>query len=283
MPPLPSSYGALGALYPSAPRGLMAAAAAAAALDTAAHPICSALVMAHGAVVTDVTDIPEDTVVAQLEHLEACDRLGGLAIGVLANHRTVGVAMKYAERIDGPVILDIEVSGPSGETVLTQRGLTALLDHLGVADVVLASRADAELAAGCEIRSLDDAQVAAQRLSRRGARGVVIKCGVLPARHFDTEPTGDTPFYSDLYFDGSDFALFEAPSVEADATGASAAHSAGLMAALLRGLELTDALQVAKQFATDALRLSAARPHGLAYVEAASLLSFPNHEHDPAA
>ena len=61
------------------------------------------------------------------------------------------------------MVLDLVASGPSGETVLSARGIDAVAERLGAADLVTLSRADAELVTGGEIASLDDAQVAAQR------------------------------------------------------------------------------------------------------------------------
>jgi hydroxymethylpyrimidine/phosphomethylpyrimidine kinase len=169
------------------------------------------------------------------------------------------------------VVLDLQLSGPSGETVLTQRGIDVVIDRLGVPDLVIVGRSDAEPLSGGEIRSLDDAQVAAQRLVKRGAQSVVIKCGPLPARHFEAENAEaenaenadqpddtDGPFNADLYYDGDSFALFEAPHLSDDVpAGASSAFALAALRALADGKSPEAALQDAKRYASEGLRASA--------------------------
>lgn len=258
----------VGALYPAVDRGLAADLAATRALNGLAHPVCTLLLMAGGGTVTDATDVPEDTVRAQLEHLAAVAQPNAMKIGVLSSHGAADAVLRFAESFQGPVVLDLQLGGPSGETVLTRRGIDTVMDHLAVPDLVVVSRSDAEPLSGGEIHSLDDAQVAAQRLVRRGARAVVIKCGPLPARFFDTDDAGSTPplgdgtantelFNADLFFDGDMFALFEAPHLpDGRRDGASSAFVLAVLKALTEGKPAEAALQDAKQFVTEGLRSS---------------------------
>lgn len=265
----------VGALYPSVERGLAADLAAVRALGGVGHPVCTLLLMAGRGTVTDATDVPEDTVRAQLEHLAAVATPSAMSIGVLASHGAARAVLSFAEGFSEPVVLDLQLSGPSGETVLSSRGIDVVMEHLGVPDLVIVGRSDAEPLSGGEIRSLDDAQVAAQRLVRRGARSVVIKCGALPARFFETEglelsngddpanggaPAGE-PFNVDLYFDGESFALFEAPHLpDGSRDGASSAFAVATLRALVRGKTPEAALQQAKRYATEGLRNSGSEP-----------------------
>lgn len=258
------------ALYPAVERGLAADLAAVRALGGHAHPVCTLLLMAGGGTVTDATDVPEDTVRAQLEHLAAVADANAMKIGALSSHGAADAVLRFAGSFEGPVVLDLQLSGPSGETVLTRRGIDTVTDRLGVPDLVVVSRTDAEPLSGGEIRSLDDAQVAAQRLVRRGARRVVIKCGPLPARFFETEQEGSElsggdgatdaePFNADLYFDGDAFALFEAPHLPGGhRNGVSSAFALVTLKALVEGKPPEEALQEAKRFVTEGLRASVA-------------------------
>jgi hydroxymethylpyrimidine/phosphomethylpyrimidine kinase len=256
------------ALYPAVERGLAADLAATRAFGGQAYPVCTLLLMAGGGTVTDATDVPEDTVRAQLEHLAAVAEPNAMSIGVLSSHGAAEGVLEFAESFQGPVLLDLQLSGPSGETVLSRRGIDVVMSRLAVPDLVVISRSDAEPLSGGEIHSLDDAQVAAQRLSRRGARAVVIKCGPLPARFFEAEgvdappggdgASGDAPFNADLYYDGDTFALFEAPHLSGPMPGgASSAFALAALRALAAGDPAESALQEAKRFVTEGLRSSA--------------------------
>lgn len=256
MPLLPVAV--VGALYTVSERGLAADVLAARAVGLAPLPLCTSLVVASGGRVTDVTDVPVDTVEAQLDHLEAAGPLAGAKLGVMGGPKTVQVVCEAAARWNVPVVLDVVASGPSGETVLSARGIDALAERLDVADLVTVSRADAELITGGQIESLDDAQVAAQRVQHRGARRVLIRCGALPYRFYDaaSDPgSASTSQNADLLYDGEDFALFEAPhlgGVHPD--GASSVLALTALRALIDGASVEVALQSAKRSATEAVR-----------------------------
>lgn len=245
----------VGALYPGISRGLSADLHAAQALSGQAFPICTTHVVAGGGVVTDVLNVPTDTVSAQLEHVFETRGPTSAKVGILGATPTVDRVFEHLSRLSGPVVFDFTISGPSGEDVLGQQGLEAVINHLSKPDLVTLRLTDASLVAGMEIPSLDDAQVAAQRLAQQGARRVLIRCGKLPTHFFDKDAT--PPDYAlDLFYDGDDFALFEAPYL--DGLGGHHGASSGLLLPLLKNLQdgmgLEPALQKAKGRVSDALR-----------------------------
>lgn len=249
----------VGALYPGITRGLSADLLATQALSGTAFPICTSHVVAGGGVVTDVLNVPTDTVSAQLEHVFETRSPTSAKVGIIGATPTVDRVFDRLRSLDGPVVYDLTVSGPSGEDVLGQRGLEAITEHLSEPDLVTIRRTDAALVAGMEIPSLDDAQVAAQRLAQQGAEHVLIRCGKLPTHFYDQ--TATPPDYAlDLFFDGSDFALFEAPYLDNIEThhGASSGLLLPLLHDLQSGLDLEPALQRAKGRVSEALR---ARQH----------------------
>lgn len=250
------SFLVVDALYPAS--GLTADALASRAVGCVAYPVCTAIAMASRGVVTDVTDVPADTVRAQLEHFGRTEDLDALKVGVLAGHATADAVLTYARSFEGPVLIDVKLSGASGETVLTSRGIDVLRTHLDHPALVIVSRTDAELLSGGEIASLDDAQVAAQRIVRQhGVRSLVIKCGPLPARFHDTEvpDRAGERFNSDLFYNGREFALFEAPHIKDVSTdGASSAFAIPILKALVEGRRVLEAVQAGKGFVTEALR-----------------------------
>jgi len=216
----------VGPLYVGTERGLAADLLAARSLGLEGHPVCTALVAASHGQVSDVVEVPIDTVRAQLEHLAGTVALQGIAVGALMRGRTADV-------------------------------------------VIRADAGGAELLSGGEIRSLDDAQVAAQRIIKRGARQVLIRCGRIPARFFDADDPGadaggdgsTARFDCDLAFDGTEFALFEAPHIPGPPTeGAASALTVSTLAGLIAGNDVPSALQSAKRYVTEAVR--AAVPSG---------------------
>lgn len=254
----------IGALYAGSERGLAADVLTARSLGLAPHTVCTTIVAASHDHVTDLTEVPSDTVRSQLEHLDAVGAVAGARIGVLGSAANANAVLEWASRFEGPVVLEAVASGPNGETVLPARGIDVLTERLSVADLVVVSRQDAELFSGGEINSLDDAQVAAQRLSKRGAKRVVIHCGVLPTRFFDAalDPGADSApdaLAADLYFDGEDFALFEIPR-QPSLEGVQSSYAITALSALLHGSAPESVLQAATRQSVEATR--AAYPSG---------------------
>ena len=242
-------------LYPSIERGLAADLAAARALDGRATSACTAHVVASDGLVTDVLDVPTDSVSAQLEHIFQVRRPTAAKISAVGHPATVERTFQLLDTHfgGGPLVLDLTLSGPSGEDLSGPRVLDAFADRYDRADLLTLRRTDAERAAGMAIPSLDDAQVALQRLADLGAQTLLLRCGRLPTHHFDLD-SEPPPYAVDLLYDGSEFALFEAPYLERPHMhGASSA----LLLALLKFWEdhtLPEALQKAKAFVTESLR-----------------------------
>lgn len=245
----------IGALYPGVSRGLTADLLATQALGGRGYPVCTAHVVAGRGVVTDVLNVPTDTVAAQFEHLANTESPTAAKVGIIGDASTVETTFGHLRALDGPVVLDLTLSGPSGEDVLGQRGLDALLEHLDEPDLITIRKTDAALVAGMEIPSLDDAQVAVQRIAQRGASRVLLRCGRLPAHFYDTD-SSPPEFSVDLYYDGKDIALFEAPFLMdlSDMNGASSGLTLPLLEMMQTGMPLETAVQNAKGRVSEALR-----------------------------
>ena len=245
----------VGALYPGIERGLTADVIATRALGGHALVVCTAHVMAGHGRVTDVLEVPSDAVAAQFEHLAATHSPTAVKIGIAGGVASIRAIERALDRFDAdlPVVLDLTLSGPSGEDIAeggTREALVALLPRVTLTTL---RRVDAELVCGMEIPTLDDAQVAVQRLNRLGGARVLLRCGQIAESAFAaTEPD---PVMRDLYYDGSDFALFETPVVHAPALhGASSLLTLALVRGLSRGLAADAALQQAERLTAEALR-----------------------------
>lgn len=253
----------VGGLYTGISRSLHADILATDALGGSALTVCTMHIVASHGNVTDVLPVPADTVDAQLGHLLQTSTPTGVKLGILGGeHAISAIAQRLASVPDdvGPIILDATLSGPSGEDIIEQRATERLVEFFEVPDLVTLRRRDAELLASMEIGSMDDAQVAVQRLHKRGAGRLLLRCGTLPNRFFDSEGANGEPpeaYAMDLYYDGDDFALFEAPIVDVPTThGASSAFTLALLRGLVEKRPMMEATQLAKGYVTETLRHS---------------------------
>jgi hydroxymethylpyrimidine/phosphomethylpyrimidine kinase len=261
---MPSTFRPLiiGAQYPALERGLTADTLAVQSFDATPYTVCTSHIVAGHGTVTDVLEVPSDTVSAQLEHIFATQSPNAAKIGVVGSPASADVIFRaLASRVEGPVVLDLTLSGPSGEDIVEPDTLEIITQHLENIDLVSASVTDATLLAGMEIPSLDDAQVAAQRLGQRGANHVLLRCGRLATHHFDTNSA--PPDYAvDLYYDGEELAVFEAPYI--DGIDHLSGRASGLMISVLHSLwsgrSVLHSLQASKAVVTEALREAASAP-----------------------
>lgn len=205
----------------------------------------------------DVLPVPSDSVDAQLAHLVRHTSMTGAKVAIVPHTHTLrAIERRLPEAI--PVVFDLTLTGPSGEDLVSQTTLDDLIGFFERATLVTMRRTDAELVSNTEIRSLDDAQVAAQRLHRRGAAAVLLRCGVLPMRHFDAgdgDSATDASFMLDLLYDGNDFSLYEAPKLNlAGGSGLSSALTLAILHALTVGDDLATAVQKAKHYVAESTR-----------------------------
>lgn len=251
----------INALYTGFARGLNADIRATQAVGGVPLSLCTAHIVASHGVVTDVLTVPSDTVHAQIEHLLSSDTPEHIVpnaakigiVGATPSVRAVADLLMH-DAFNGPSILDVTLSGPSGEDIAEPATIESLTNIMGHVSLVTVRRRDAELLAGMEIPTLDDAQVAVQRISQQGAGAVLLRCGRLPTHFFERE--GEPPnFALDLLWYEGEMALFEAPFVETNASisGRSSAYLIDLLHRLYQGDALTDAIQASKRRLADTL------------------------------
>ncbi len=245
-------------LYTGIERGLAADLVAARSLGGIAMPVCTAFIIASRGHVTDVLEVPADTIDAQLEHTFTNGAPNAVKLGVMISAITVKTVFSRLKKhlAKTPVLLDLTLSGPSGEELASSAGIEALTHHLAVPDLVSIRKEDVRAMIGMDLQSLDDAQVVAQRLALLGARNVLIRCGQVNARHFSSQ-VSEPEYVVDLFFDGEEFALFEAPRIPDDAAhGASSAFTMSILSGMAAGRPILEAIRDAKAYVTEALRLA---------------------------
>ena len=121
-----------------------------------------------------------------------------------------------------------------------------------LATIITPNVHEAEIRAGCEINTIDDAKKAAKEIRSYGAQAVLVKGGHLPG-----------PQATDvLYCDGI-FTLFEAERIETKNThGTGCTYSAAIATRLALGEDLVPAIRAAKDYVTNAIRYSLDIGHG---------------------
>jgi hydroxymethylpyrimidine/phosphomethylpyrimidine kinase len=151
------------------------------------------------------------------------------------------------------IVIDPVMIAKGGASLLQQEATKALKEKLlPLATVVTPNIPEAEVLAGCQIRSLEDKKEAAKGLHALGADHVIIKGG-----HEDTEEV------IDLLFDGHSFYDFKSERLATPNThGTGCTFSAALTAELAKGASVFVATAIAKQFIQAAIKHDLGIGHG---------------------
>ena len=147
------------------------------------------------------------------------------------------------------VVVDPVVRSTSGFNLIDDNALSALIENLfPVADLITPNIPEAERISRVTITSDDDIAKAASVMLSMGAMNVLIKGGHLAS-------TEDVRKATDYLFMGRDLMAFESDFIETTAThGTGCTLAAAIAANLALGKDLTDAVRIAKDFVTEAIR-----------------------------
>ncbi|MFO7173374.1 MAG: bifunctional hydroxymethylpyrimidine kinase/phosphomethylpyrimidine kinase [Bacillota bacterium] len=196
--------------------------------------------------------VPPEFVAAQIDAV--LDDIGTDAVktGMLA---TADIVAAVAERLTYwrgrlspfPVVVDPVMIAKSGAPLLDEPARAAVREALlPLATVVTPNRHEAEQLTGLRIRSVDDARRAAAEIKAMGPAWVVVKGG-----HVDE----DGPEAIDILYDGQEWRELGAERLSTSSThGTGCTFSAAIAAYLARGEAVPQAVALAKQYITGAIR-----------------------------
>ncbi len=201
----------VGAHYAGLTFGLGADWVAAHQLGIEALSVCTALVSASHGQVSDVLPVPADTIDVQIDHILKTSTPRFCVVGAVCDKEGLEYLWARLGTASIPIVIwNVILSGPSGEDLLDCSTET-LTSFFPLADLIMINQQDACLLASMQINTLDDVQVAIQRIHKLGASKVIIRGEALPTLFSGpTRQNGDVKSI-ELFYDGSDFSLFELP------------------------------------------------------------------------
>lgn len=189
--------------------------------------------------------IDEALITAQFDAVYADLPPVAVKSGMLADVPRVACVAQALRRLGAPhYVLDPVMVATSGAQLLEADAVGAIRSEiLPLAEVVTPNIYEAQIMAGCEIHSLDDARAAAEIILADGCQSVLIKGG----RHAAMPAT-------DLLLWAGGEQVLEAPFIETTSThGTGCSYSAAIATQLALGHSLLDAVQRAKHYISQAI------------------------------
>jgi len=207
--------------------------------------------------VQGVFELPAEFVGLQIDSVVTDIGVDAVKTGMLANAEIiVVVAAKVREHGLPNLVVDPVMMAKSGDPLLREEAREALVSELiPLAKVLTPNLHEAEVLTGMGIESLEDMREVALAIHELGTQNVVVKGGHLSGSNRSV----------DILYDGRDFVEFAAPRIETRNThGTGCTFASAIAAELAKGKSVPEAVQVAKEFITMALRhsLSLGEGHG---------------------
>ena len=185
--------------------------------------------------------------------------IAGLKTGMLPTREVIEEVANLFQRMRGTrFVVDPVVRSTSGFDLIDDDALQSLKKVLfPLSDLITPNRPEAERISGIAIESAEDVEAAARAIQDMGARNVLIKGGHPPgAAELPTRAI-------DYLFLGDDRYVLEADYIETRAThGTGCTLAAAITANLALGRDLKEAVRIAKEFVTTAIRTAPMLGHG---------------------
>lgn len=195
-----------------------------------------------------VHDLPPEMVARQIDVVVEDLGVDAVKSGMLSNGAIIeAVADRMAHYGIEKYVLDPVMVSESGHELLQPDAIQVLTTKLlPLAEIVTPNAAEAEALSGQAVSDEAGMREAARAIHDLGARHVLVKGGHIEGRDA-----------IDLLYDGSEFETFTAPRIDTPNThGTGCTYAAAIAANLAKGLGVRDAVGLAKEYVTGAIRHS---------------------------
>ena len=189
--------------------------------------------------------ISPEFVSLQFESVLADIGMDGVKTGMLHSAGSIhAVASKLRENAIPFVVVDPVMTAKDGYALLQGKGINVLKNELiPLATLLTPNIPEAEILSDMSILSLDDINTAAKKIHELGCGAVLIKGGHLKGKA------------TDVLFDGDACFTLNSPRIATKNThGTGCTLSAAILANLVKGISLGDAIRISKTFITEAIR-----------------------------
>lgn len=199
--------------------------------------------------VTRVDAIAPESVIAQIEAVTSDIGVQAAKTGMLLNQPIIEAVAAHlkANPIENLVVDPVMVSR-TGDRLIDEGAIASLTqDLIPLAAVLTPNRYEAQILADMEIATIEDMQMAAQKILALGSKAVIVKGG-----GFTGELRG-----VDVWFDGQALEVLTTEQVETTNThGTGCTLSSAIAANLAKGIDPFSAVKYAKVYVTNALKHS---------------------------
>jgi hydroxymethylpyrimidine/phosphomethylpyrimidine kinase len=194
--------------------------------------------------VSAIEVMPPGLIADQLEAVLEDIPPNAAKMGALGNLGVIELLSEKARRFGFPLVVDPVMISKHGQPLMAEKARSAFAELLlPCAFLVTPNLYEAGELADMQVTDLESMKEAAVRITSRGAKAVLVKGG-----HLESDAV-DVLHCLDGYF------FYRSPRISTSNThGTGCTFSACITAELAKGLDLPDAVEIAKKYVTEAIR-----------------------------
>lgn len=207
--------------------------------------------------VSAVMPVNPSFIKAQLEAVMEDYTIRAAKTGMLFNTSAIRIVAEVLASAKFPVVVDPVMVATSGAVLLKNSAIKTFEDCLlPVAYLATPNIPEAEILAGMEIKSMEDAAKAAETIAHRFGLAVLVKGGHANENGIAADAKSKRRLAVDILYHEGAFHFIGAPEIANPASthGTGCTLSAAIAACLAKGMSLKDAVQNAKDYVTRAIR-----------------------------
>lgn len=203
--------------------------------------------------VIDIQDISTRMIEEQIDAVFEDIVPDAVKIGMLSSPECMkAVADKLRQYRPANVVIDPVMFAKNGDPLMDPKSVGALIETvLPFADVLTPNVPEAQYPAGMEIHTPADMETAARKIGALGCKNVLVKGGK------------NIPGAVDVLFDGETCHRIEIEQIDSTSThGTGCTLSSAIASNLALGKSVPEAVRLAKEYVTDAIRHAPGLGHG---------------------
>jgi len=190
--------------------------------------------------VRGIQDIGEDMIRKQIEAVADDIGVDAAKTGMLSNAAIIKAVSSTLKKYDFPLIVDPVMIAKSGALLLKEEAIESLKEEIiPLAKIITPNKMEAEKIAGIKIRNKEDMIKAAKEIERMGAEYVLIKGGHMRGKNA-----------TDILYHRGITKEYSSPWQDGCTHGTGCSFSAAITANIAKGMEVYEAVRIAKEFIT---------------------------------
>ena len=191
--------------------------------------------------------VDSEMVMAQIRSVLKDIDIDAIKIGMVYSKEIINSIVRELKDVNIPLILDPVFRAGTGKALLKNDAYPTFIKRLvPIVDVITPNHMEAERISNVKIYDVDDAKIAAERISSLGAKNVIVKGGHIRAKY-----STDVLYHKKKYFEFTN----ERIKTE-NLHGAGCTFSAALTAEMAKGKNIVDATKRANEFVRYAIMTS---------------------------